>query len=156
MPRIDLDTFRFAEPVWLWLLIVPAALLLLLGWRLVRGRAEIRRLRSRRIVPVRERYAALGDLGFWLAVLVAASFVIVALARPQARVSVLQKTRTDLVILQDGSASMYVADVRPDRWRRSIQFLRTFAEALSWQGDRVALALFAQLDGAAGPPHDRP
>jgi Ca-activated chloride channel family protein len=40
---------------------------------------------------------------------------------------------------------MYVTDVRPDRWRRSVQFLRTFAETLSWQGDRVALALFAQL-----------
>jgi hypothetical protein len=40
---------------------------------------------------------------------------------------------------------MYVSDVRPDRWRRSVLFLRTFAESLSWQGDRVALALFAQL-----------
>jgi hypothetical protein len=47
------------------------------------------------------------------------------------------------VILQDGSASMYVKDVKPDRWRRSIQFLRTFADALSWKGDRVALAIFA-------------
>jgi Ca-activated chloride channel family protein len=50
-----------------------------------------------------------------------------------------------VVILQDASASMYVTDVRPDRWRRSVQFLRTFAETLSWKGDRVALALFAQL-----------
>src|SRR4029079_16821097 len=44
-----------------------------------------------------------------------------------------------------GSASMYVKDVDPDRWRRSIRFLRTFAGALSWKGDRVALALFAHL-----------
>jgi Ca-activated chloride channel homolog len=139
------EGFRFGEPVWLWLLVVPAALLLLLVWRLVRRRVEVRRLKRRRIVPVRERYAAAGDLVFWLSVLIAASLCIVALARPQARVSVLQKTRTDVVILQDGSASMYVNDVRPDRWQRSIQFLRTFAEALSWQGDRVALALFAQL-----------
>jgi Ca-activated chloride channel homolog len=140
-----MDGFRFAEPVWLWLLLVPAALLVLLAWRVVRRRGEVRRLKTRRIVPVRERYAAAGDLVFWLSVLAAASLCIVALARPQARVSLLQKARTDIVILQDGSASMYVADVRPDRWRRSIQFLRTFAESLSWQGDRVALALFAQL-----------
>ena len=145
MPFIDLDTFRFSEPVWLWLLVLPAALLLVLAWRLVLGHGEIRRLRARRIAPVRSRPAAVGDLLFWLCVLIAACFVIVALARPQARVSVVQNTHTDLVILQDGSASMYVSDVRPDRWRRSIQFLRTFAEALSWQGDRVALALFAQL-----------
>jgi len=38
---------------------------------------------------------------------------------------------------------MYVKDVKPDRWRRSVQFLRVFADALSWKGDRVALALFA-------------
>jgi Ca-activated chloride channel family protein len=145
MPRIELDTFRLGEPAWLWLLTIPAALLLLLGWRLLRRRADVRRLMSRRIVPVRERYAVAGNLAFWLCVLIAASLGIVALARPQARVSAVRKAHTDIVILQDGSASMYVADVRPDRWRRSIQFLRTFAEALSWQGDRVALALFAQL-----------
>jgi Ca-activated chloride channel homolog len=139
------ERFRFAEPVWLWLLVVPAALLLLLAWRIVRRRAEVRRLKVRRIVPVRERYAAAGDLVFWMAVLIASSLGIAAIARPQARLSVLQQARTDIVILQDGSASMYVSDVRPDRWRRSIQFLRAFAEALRWQGDRVALALFAQL-----------
>jgi Ca-activated chloride channel homolog len=145
MPRFNLDTFRFAEPVWLWLLVFPAALLVLLIWRVIRRRVDVRRLQARRVVPVRERYAAGGDLFFWLSVLTAASLCIAALARPQARVSLLQKARTDIVILQDGSASMYANDVRPDRWRRSIQFLRTFAESLSWQGDRVALALFAQL-----------
>jgi Ca-activated chloride channel family protein len=40
---------------------------------------------------------------------------------------------------------MYATDVRPDRWRRSMQFVRTFADALPWKGDRVALALFAHL-----------
>ena len=49
------------------------------------------------------------------------------------------------MILQDASASMYVTDVQPDRWRRSIRFVRMLAESLRWQGDRVALALFAQL-----------
>jgi hypothetical protein len=63
----------------------------------------------------------------------------------QARLSSFRKASADIVILQDASASMYVTDVRPDRWRRSVQFLRTFAETLSWKGDRVALALFAQL-----------
>jgi hypothetical protein len=80
-----------------------------------------------------------------LAVLIAASLCITAIARPQARLSSFRKASADIVILQDASASMYVTDVRPDRWRRSVQFLRTFAETLSWKGDRVALALFAQL-----------
>jgi Ca-activated chloride channel family protein len=96
-------------------------------------------------MPVRERLGAVGDLAFWAAVLVAASLCIIALAQPQALVSTVRKASADVVVLQDASASMYVSDVRPDRWRRSVQFLRTFAETLSWQGDRVALALFAQL-----------
>ena len=69
----------------------------------------------------------------------------VNLAQPQALVSSVRRASADIVVLQDASASMHVTDVRPDRWRRSVQFLRTFAEALSWQGDRVALALFAQI-----------
>jgi Ca-activated chloride channel family protein len=145
IPRIDLETLRFATPILLWLLVLPGALLVLWAWRVYRRRADIGRLRSQRIMPVRERYALFGDLTFWLCALAAASLCIVALAQPQALVSSVRKASADIVILQDASASMYVSDVRPDRWRRSVAFLRTFAEALSWQGDRVALALFAQL-----------
>ena len=145
IPRVDFASFRFETPVLLWLLAAPAALLVLWTWRLYRRRADIRRLTTQRIVPVREKYAFFGDLAFWLGGLVAAALCIAALAGPQARISTTRRSSADIVILQDASASMYVSDVRPDRWRRSVQFLRTFAEALSWQGDRVALALFAQL-----------
>ena len=145
LPRVSFESFRFAEPLYLWLLIVPAVLFAVWIWRFVRRRGDLKRLRARRALPVRERLGAVGDLAFWAAVLVAASLCVVALARPQALVSTVRKASADVVILQDASASMYVSDVRPDRWRRSVQFLRTFAETLSWQGDRVALALFAQL-----------
>ena len=145
LPSIALDTFRFASPVYLWMLAAPAALLVVWGWRVVRRRADVRRLAARRILPVRQHFGPIGDLAFWACVLLAASLCIAAIARPQARVSSFRKASADVVILQDASASMYVNDVRPDRWRRSVQFLRTFAETLSWKGDRVALALFAQL-----------
>jgi von Willebrand factor type A domain-containing protein len=145
LPRVSFESFRFAEPLYLWLLIVPAVLFAVWIWRFVRRRGDLKRLRARRALPVRERLGAVGDLAFWAAVLLAASLCIVALARPQALLSTVRKASADVVVLQDASASMYVSDVRPDRWRRSVQFLRTFAETLSWQGDRVALALFAQL-----------
>ena len=51
----------------------------------------------------------------------------------------------DLVILQDGSASMYVQDVPGNRWKRSIQFLRILGDSLSWNNDRIAMALFAHI-----------
>jgi hypothetical protein len=38
---------------------------------------------------------------------------------------------------------MYVRDTAPDRWRRSMRFLQTFAETVNWQQDRIGLALFA-------------
>src|SRR5688572_12215642 len=129
IPRIDLDSLEFGAPIFLWLLVLPAVLLALWGWRLYGRRADIRRLRTQRVLPLRERYAFLGELTFWLCGILAASLCIVALAQPQALVSSVRRASADIVILQDASASMHVSDVRPDRWRRSIQFLRTFAEA---------------------------
>ncbi len=145
MPLVDLESLRFGSRILLWLLVVPAALLAVLAWRVVRRRGDIRRMRSQRLLPVRQRYPFAGDLAFWACLLLAAALVIVALSRPQARISGFRRASADIVILQDASASMYVSDVKPDRWRRSVLFLRTFSESLSWQGDRVALALFASL-----------
>jgi Ca-activated chloride channel family protein len=142
---IDFTTLSFAEPAYLWLLAAPAALLALWVWQFLRRRMDARRSFRDRVVPVRRRHALVGDLAFWLCLIVATSSCILALARPHARVAVVRKAGADIVILQDGSASMYVTDVKPDRWRRSVRFVRAFADALSWKGDRVALALFAHL-----------
>ena len=143
--RIDLDSFGFATPLYLWLLAVPAGLLVLWVLQFLRRRADARLFARERVLPVRERFAIAGDLGFWLCVILASALCIVALAGPRARIALVRTGSADIVILQDGSASMYTPDVAPDRWRRSIRFLRTFAEALSWRGDRVALALFAHI-----------
>jgi Ca-activated chloride channel family protein len=140
---IDFSTLTFGEPLYLWLLAVPGALLILWIVQVFRRRADTRRYMQERVVPVKERFTLAGDLSFWFTLLLAASLCIVALARPQARVVIVRKAGADIVILQDGSASMYVKDVKPDRWQRSVQFLRVFADSLSWKGDRVALALFA-------------
>ena len=117
--RIDFNTLTFGEPLYLWLLAVPGVLLALWVLQVVRRRADTQRYAQLRVVPVRERFTLFGDLSFWLALILAASLCIVALARPQARVVIVRKAGADIVILQDGSASMYVKDVKPDRWRRS-------------------------------------
>ena len=137
------DTFAFAAPVYLWLLVVPALLLLVWGWDLLRRRGDAKRYAATQGLTGRRRYSASGDLLFWLCLIVATTCCITALARPYIRVRVPGTAGADFVILQDGSASMYVADVAPDRWRRSMRFLRTFADTLTWKGDRVGLALFA-------------
>ncbi|MEJ7666456.1 MAG: VWA domain-containing protein [Hymenobacter sp.] len=99
----------------------------------------------RRQVPVNEKIPFFGELLFWFFLILAAGSAILALARPQAVTSLVRTAGIDIVILQDGSASMHVTDVKGDRWQRSMQFLRTFGEALRWENDRIALALFAHM-----------
>jgi len=136
---------RFGAPAFLPLLALPAALLLLWSWQLWRRRADARAFLRRRHVPVEERIPFFGELLFWFFMVLAAGSAITALARPQAITSLVRTAGVDLVILQDGSASMHVTDVRGNRWQRSMRFLRTLGEALRWENDRVAMALFAHM-----------
>jgi Ca-activated chloride channel family protein len=144
----DLKSLRFESPELLWLLLVPGGLLVLWGWQLTRRSADARRLTRHRKAALRERFQLFGGLPFWLCVILATASAIVAIARPYARLSLLRTAAVDVVILQDTSASMYVSDVTGNRWQRSMRFVRLLGEALSWQDDRVALAVFAK---AAAP-----
>ena len=136
---------RFDEPQYLWLLIPAAVLLGLWVWQAARHRADARRFAHRRNVPVRERFQLFGGLLFWLCLLFASSTVVLALSRPQARISLVRTAGIDLVVLQDGSTSMRVSDVRGNRWQRSMQFLRQVGESIQWKNDRLAMALFARI-----------
>ena len=51
----------------------------------------------------------------------------------------------DIVLLMDGSTSMRVRDMGTDRWQRAMQWVRTLTKTLSWNGDRMALATFADI-----------
>ena len=144
-PFIDLKSLRFEAPELLWLLSVPIGLLALWGLQLTRRRADARRLRRRLKLPLSERFQLFGALPLWLCVVLATASAIVAIARPYARVSLVRTAGIDLVILQDTSASMYVRDVTGNRWQRSMRFVRLLGESLSWQDDRIALAVFAHV-----------
>lgn len=156
----DLAGLRFAAPAYLPLLAVPALLLLAWIWQAWRRRGDIGQMRRHRQLPTlaaAERLPVLGDLAFWLCLLFAVACGVLALARPVAVASMVRTSGIDLVVLQDGSASMRVRDVqsagaaqnarggRPDRWRRSMTFLRTLGESLQWDDDRISLALFATI-----------
>ena len=134
---------RFDEPLYLWLLLLPAGLGVLWVWQLVRRRGDAHRALRDRTTPLREQYAFAGGLSFWLCLVLAVAALVLALGRPQVLASVTQNAGADFIILQDGSTSMRVSDVAPDRWQRSVTWIRMFAELLSWQDQRVALALFA-------------
>ena len=136
---------KFGAPGFLPLLAVPAVLLFLWVWQVWRRRSDVRAFMSHRQVPVHERVPFFGELLFWFCLLLAAAAGILAIARPQAVTSLVRTAGVDLVILQDGSSSMHVQDVKGNRWKRSMRFLRTLGESLRWDNDRVALALFAHV-----------
>jgi hypothetical protein len=139
------EGLQFGEPQFLWLLAMPALLLLAWFWRVVRRWSDLRRLRAHRSTPVRERFGLAGDLPFWLCLILASAAAIVAAARPQGVTTVIGRAGVDIVVLQDGSASMHVKDVPGNRWQRAMSFLRLMGDSLSWNDDRVALTVFAHI-----------
>ncbi|HEX8030900.1 MAG TPA: vWA domain-containing protein [Vicinamibacterales bacterium] len=135
----------FGAPQFLWLLAAPALLLVAWVWRFWRRLADLKRLRDRRAIPVRERFAIGGDLWFWFFLILSSSSLALALAHPRAVTTIISRAGLDIVILQDGSASMHVTDVPGNRWQRSMDFLRLLGDSLSWNDDRMALTVFAHI-----------
>jgi hypothetical protein len=135
----------FAAPQFLWLLAAPGLFLVAWLWRFWRRLADLRRLRERRSIPVRERFALGGDLWFWFFLILSAASLAVALARPRGVTTVVNRAGLDIVVLADGSASMHVRDVPGNRWQRSMDFLRLLGDSLSWNDDRMALTVFAHI-----------
>jgi Ca-activated chloride channel family protein len=137
----DPRAIRFGDPAWLPALAAPALLLLVWLWRFAQRQADRSAFGRRTGAST----SVFGDLLSWLSLLAASAAVILALARPAVVASRVQQAGIDLVVLQDASASMRVPDVRGDRWRRSVAFLRVLGQSLRWERDRVALALFASI-----------
>src|SRR5947208_4679468 len=126
---IDFETLRFAAPQYLWLLIVVGVLLAGWVWQLAARRRDARRYRQHRRLPVKERFPIFGSLVFWLCLILASASVVLALARPTATASLVRTAGVDLVVLQDGSASMRTEDVPGgNRLQRSMRVLRVLGE----------------------------
>jgi Ca-activated chloride channel family protein len=135
----------FGAPQFLWLLIAPALFLLAWVWRFTRRLIDLGHLRERRTTPVRERFGVGGELWLWLFIILSTASFALALARPRGVSTVVARPGVDIVVLQDGSASMHVADVAGNRWQRSMDFLRLLGDSLSWTDDRMALTVFAHV-----------
>jgi Ca-activated chloride channel family protein len=108
--------------------------------------------RQRRLTPVSERFRALSRRSTWAResaiaglTLLAGGALVVALVRPQARLTarIPQFEREDLVIMLDRSASMRAHDVAPSRFSRATDEIRTFLKHKPENIDRVGLVGFA-------------
>jgi Ca-activated chloride channel family protein len=143
---------RFAAPFFLWLLgLVPvlAGLLALAAWR--RGRdlerfgdaPLVRRLAASVSVERRVIKAVL--------LVIAAVFLILALARPQwgARLETVTRRGIDVVVAVDTSASMLAEDVAPNRLAQARAAVLSLIDLL--EGDRIGLVAFSGTAYVACP-----
>src|SRR3989338_4953081 len=117
---MDVENLSFLQPAYLKLLFILAILSVIWLWRLMARRANINKCLRERTVPVGEKYLFAGKLAFWSFLILALGFSILALSRPRSIVTVSGYTSVDLVFILDGSASMKVRDLKPDRWQRSM------------------------------------
>ncbi len=140
-----MNGIAFGSPQYLWLLAAPAVLLLAWLFRFVRRLFDVRQLHTRRSLPVRERFAIGGDLWPWFFLTLSIALLMVAAARPRGVTTSISRAGVDVVVLQDGSASMHVEDTSATRWQRSMSFLRLLGDSLSWNDDRMALTVFAHI-----------
>ena len=159
-----MNDLAFAEPRCCGCWRAPAALLVVVALaRSCAGDATCAGFDAHRDGARARALRLVGDLAFWLAIVAVAGARAVAVARPTAPTTLPQRAGLDLVVLQDGSASMRVATSRAasgamprrDRWQRSMHFLRELGDALSWHDDRLAMADVRAHRGAADSPDAR-
>lgn len=136
--------FRFADPQYLYLLLLVPLLALVYGFTLYRARKRWRRFGEpqilRSLVPEASRVRP--HLKFVLLELTLALLVLM-LARPQAGSSVETEKRKGIeaVITMDVSNSMLATDVTPNRLERAKMIVSNLIDKM--KEDKIALQVFA-------------
>lgn len=133
---------RFAEMQWFWLLLLLPLMIVWYVWRLRKQQGELNyssfTLFQGIKTPARARWRHI----LFVFRLLAFTFIIAALARPQSR-STWKDTRTegiDIVISMDVSLSMLAKDFKPDRLKVAKDVIVDFIDARP--DDRIGLVLF--------------
>ena len=138
-----MENIQFANPEYLWLLLVLPLILLLLFLNRNKGQAvlkmsSLKAFDQKTPLLVRFRFV------LWLFRLISLALIITALARPQS-VDVSTRTITnkgiDIVMAIDVSSSMLAQDLTPNRLDALKQVARTFVQ--DRVSDRVGLVIYA-------------
>src|SRR2546427_10182987 len=143
---------RFAAPEYLWWLF---SLPILIGLFVLSFRRRRRALQALGDLPLMRRLSASTSLEKRIIkaslVVVAALFLIVALARPQwgAKLETVTRRGVDVIVAVDTSLSMLAEDVKPNRMAQARAAVGSFMDLL--RGDRVGLVAFAGTSYVACP-----
>ncbi len=132
------------EPRALLLLLLVPLLGVLLGLVRLRRKRLLRRLGQEELVArLIEGPGAVRWVIRVAFILLAGTFLVLALARPQwgAKVEEVRRKGVDVIIAMDVSASMLAEDVKPSRLARAREEVDALIDSL--EGDRVGLVAFA-------------
>lgn len=135
---------RFANSEYLYLLLLVPLMVVVFEWALARRRRVLARFGTTsalvRLMP--ERSVGKLRLKFWLFAL-AASLMVVALARPQkgAKLREVEREGVEIMIAMDVSNSMLATDITPNRLERTKYAVGRVIEGL--QEERIGVIIFA-------------
>lgn len=139
-----MQLFRFANPDFLYLLLLLPVLAALWIWNEVRRKRALKRLGepefTGRLLP---EMSSTRPLIKFLLQFVAVTFLIIVLARPQfgSRLEEVKKQGVEVIIALDVSNSMLAKDIQPDRLTRAKQALTRLIDNLD--NDKIGLIVFA-------------
>lgn len=139
-----MQLFRFANPDYLYLLLLLPAVILLYIINLIRKKKALKRLGDInlviRLVPEMSRIRPAIK---FIMQLVAVSALIIVLARPQfgSKIEDVKKQGVEVIIALDVSNSMLAEDIQPDRLTRAKQAISRLVDNLN--NDKIGLIVFA-------------
>ncbi|MBG0859901.1 MAG: VWA domain-containing protein [Bacteroidales bacterium] len=136
--------FRFANPDYLYLLLLLPVLLILWILNEIRKRNALSRLGEKNLVSrLIPEQSGMRPLVKFILVLIASTSCIIILARPQfgTRLEEVRKQGVEVIIALDVSNSMLAEDIQPDRLTRAKQALTRLIDNL--ENDRIGLIVFA-------------
>ena len=139
-----MQLFRFANPDFLYLLLLLPVLIALWVLNNVRRKRAFKRLGDQGLVKklVPELSGIRPGIKFFLG-LAALTSVIIIMARPQfgSRLEEVKKQGVEVIIALDVSNSMLARDIQPDRLTRAKQALTRLIDNL--ENDKIGLIVFA-------------
>lgn len=139
-----MQLFRFANPDYLYLLLLLPVLVLLFILEVLRRKKALSRLGNPALVEglMPEMSTARPILKFSL-LLISVTMLIIALARPQfgSKLEEVKKEGVEVMIALDVSNSMLAEDIQPDRLTRAKQALSRLIDNLD--NDKIGLIVFA-------------
>lgn len=135
---------QFAQPLYLWLLLLVPAFPLLYGAVRAMRRLRVRRLGDERLVrQLMPSWS--GAKGWWRIAIWSLAFLcfVLGLARPQigAKLSERETKGAEIMVCLDVSNSMLAEDYSPNRLERAKLAISRIVEKLD--GDRIGLIIFA-------------